>query len=162
NRGATLMKRLGQGLCVLLMLVCLQSGRLQSDAGLNQTAARASTSSSASAANSTASPGEAGLSSERLARVARSGQLAIHNGRIAGAVALVAGHGKVAYLKAFGQADKDAKKAMQTDSIFRICSMTKPITSIAVMILYEEGRFMLNEPVSHFIPEFKDIKVLDP
>lgn len=156
------MKRLGQGLSVFLMLVCLQAGHLQSEAGLNQTAARTSSSSSARAASSVASPEEVGLSPERLGRVASSVQREIDNGRIAGAVTLVARHGKIAYLKAFGQADKDAKKAMQTDSIFRICSMTKPITSIAVMILYEEGRFMLNEPVSHFIPEFKDMKVLDP
>src|SRR5262245_34451984 len=156
------MKRLGQGLSVFLMLICLRAGQLQSEAGLNQTAARTSSSSSARADGSVASPEEVGLSSERLGRVASSVQREVDNGRIAGAVTLVARHGKIAYLKAFGQADKEGKKAMQTDSIFRICSMTKPITSIAVMILYEEGRFMLNEPVSDFIPEFKDIKVLDP
>ena len=74
----------------------------------------------------------------------------------------MARRGKIAYLKAFGMADREARKPMQTDNLFRICSMTKPITSVAAMILYEEGRFLLNEPVSNFIPEFKNVKVLDP
>jgi CubicO group peptidase (beta-lactamase class C family) len=109
-----------------------------------------------------ATPEQLGLSSERLDRIGNTIQATIDGGRIAGGVSLVARHGKIAYFKAFGMADRDAKKRMQTDSIFRICSMTKPITSVAVMILYEEGRFTLNEPVADFIPEFKDIKVLDP
>jgi CubicO group peptidase (beta-lactamase class C family) len=109
-----------------------------------------------------ASPEDVGLSSERLDRIAKTIQKSIDDGRISGGVSLVARHGKIAYLKAVGMADRDAKKPMQTDSIFRICSMTKPITSVAVMMLYEEGRFMLNQPVSDFIPEFKDVKVLDP
>jgi CubicO group peptidase (beta-lactamase class C family) len=155
-------RKLGQGLSVFLMLTCLQVLYLQSETGLNQTAARTTPSSSAKPAGSIVSPEEVGLSSERLGRIASSVQREIDSARIAGAVSLVARHGKIAYFKAFGQADKDAKKAMQTDNIFRICSMTKPITSIAVMMLYEEGRFTLNEPVSHFIPEFKEMKVLDP
>jgi CubicO group peptidase (beta-lactamase class C family) len=100
------MKRLGQGLSVFLMLVCLQAGHLQSEAGLNQTAARTSSSSSARAASSVASPEEAGLSPERLGRVASSVQREIDNGRIAGAVTLVARHGKIAYLKAFGSGQR--------------------------------------------------------
>ena len=97
-----------------------------------------------------------------MERIGITIQRAIDDGRIAGAVSLVARHGNIAYFKAFGMADRDAKKPMRTDSIFRICSMTKPITSVAVMMLYEEGLFMLNEPVSDFIPEFKNMKVLDP
>ena len=108
------------------------------------------------------SPESVGLSSERLDRIGSNIQKSIDEARIAGAVSLVARHGKIAYFKAFGMADREAKKPMQTDNIFRICSMTKPITSVAVMILYEEGRFLLNEPVSNFIPEFKHMKVLDP
>ncbi|HZO98739.1 MAG TPA: serine hydrolase domain-containing protein [Terriglobia bacterium] len=109
-----------------------------------------------------ATPESVGLSSERLERIGSVIQRGIDDGRLAGGVSLVARHGKIAYLKAFGMADKDAKKPMRTDSIFRICSMSKPITSVAVMMLYEEGRFTLNEPVSDFIPEFKNMKVLDP
>ena len=109
-----------------------------------------------------ASPEDVGLSSARLERIDSAIEQSINDGRIAGAVALVARHGKIAYFKAFGMADREAKKPMRTDNIFRICSMSKPITSVAVMILYEEGRFLLNEPVSDFIPEFKNMKVLDP
>jgi len=115
-----------------------------------------------SAATPTASPNELGLSSQRLERIGAAIQRSIDEGRIAGAVSLVARHGKIAYLKAFGMADRETKTPMRTDSIFRICSMTKPITSVAVMMLYEEGRLTLNEPVSDFIPEFKNTKVLDP
>ena len=110
----------------------------------------------------TAAPEDVGLSSERLERIGGTIQKSVDDGRIAGATSLVARHGRIAYFKAFGMADRDAKKPMRTDSLFRICSMSKPITSVAVMMLYEEGRFTLNEPVSDFIPEFKNVKVLDP
>ena len=110
----------------------------------------------------TAAPESVGLSSERLERIAATIQRSVDEGRLAGAVELVARHGKVAYFKALGMADRDAKKPMSTDALFRICSMSKPITSTAVMMLYEEGRFTLDEPVSDFIPEFKNMKVLDP
>jgi len=116
----------------------------------------------AKAAPATTTPEDVGLSAERLERITSAIQKSVDNKRIAGGVALVARHGKVVYLKAVGNADRDAKRPMRTDSIFRICSMTKPITSAAVMILYEEGRFLLNQPVSDFIPEFKNMKVLDP
>src|SRR5205814_3527998 len=58
--------------------------------------------------------------------------------------------------------DRESKKPMRPDTIFRICSMSKPITTVAIMMLYEEGRFMLSDPVSNYLPEFKDVKVLDP
>lgn len=103
-----------------------------------------------------------GLSSERLQRIGNTIEKSIADERIAGAVALVARHGQVAYLKGFGMMDKEAQKPMETDTIFRICSMTKPITSVAVMMLYEEGHFLLSEPISNFIPEFRDMQVLDP
>ena len=125
-------------------------------------AAAISTPASALAASPTAAPEDVGLSSERLERIASVIQKSVDDGRIAGGVALVARRGKVAYLKAVGMADREAKKPMRTDSIFRICSMTKPLTSVAVMMLYEEGRFTLGQPVSDFIPEFKNMKVLDP
>ncbi len=128
----------------------------------NPAAAQTGTSASVRATNPTVSPEDAGLSSERLEGIASAIQRSIDDGRIAGGVALVARHGKIAYLKAVGMADRDAKKPMRTDTIFRICSMTKPVTSVAAMMLYEEGRFMLNQPVSDFIPEFKNMKVLDP
>jgi CubicO group peptidase (beta-lactamase class C family) len=117
---------------------------------------------SGKAADLNTTPETVGLSASRLERIISTVQKSIDDARIAGAVSLVARHGKIAYFKALGLADREAKKPMQTDSLFRICSMTKPITSVAVMMLYEEGRFLLNEPVSDFIPEFKAMKVLDP
>jgi CubicO group peptidase (beta-lactamase class C family) len=110
----------------------------------------------------TATPEDVGMSSERLERIAGSIQEYVRDGRISGGVSLVARHGKVVYHHAVGMADRDARKPMQTDSIFRMCSMTKPITAAAVMILYEEGRFALSDPVSDYLPEFKHMKVLDP
>ena len=105
-------------------------------------------------------PESVGLSSERLERIATAVQRSIDDKRIAGAVTLVSRRGKIAWLKAQGMMDREAGKPMQTDAIFRICSMSKPITSLAVMMLYEEGRFQLEDPVSKFIPEFKNPKVL--
>ncbi|HBY61528.1 MAG TPA: serine hydrolase [Solibacterales bacterium] len=108
----------------------------------------------------TASPESLGLSAERLERISAVVQKAIEEKKIAGAVTLIARKGKVGYLKAQGQMDREAGKPMSADALFRICSMTKPITSAAVMMLYEEGRFLLSDPVSKYLPEFKNPKVL--
>jgi CubicO group peptidase (beta-lactamase class C family) len=107
-----------------------------------------------------AKPESVGLSSERLDHIANAVQHSIDDKRIAGAVTLVMRHGQVAFFKAQGMADREAAKPMQRDSIFRICSMTKPITSVGVMILYEEGKFLLEDPISKYLPEFKNPKVL--
>ncbi len=115
----------------------------------------------ASAQELTATKPEAvGLSSERLNRIGDAVQRSIDDKRISGAVTMVVRRGHVAWMKAQGLSDREASKPMQTDSIFRICSMTKPLTSLAVMMLYEDGRFMLDDPVSKYIPEFKNPKVL--
>lgn len=106
-----------------------------------------------------AKPETVGLSAERLERIATEVQRSIDNKRIAGAVTLVMRHRQVAWFKAQGMADREAGKAMRTDNMFRICSMTKPITSLAVMMLYEEGHFLLEDPISKFLPEFKNPKV---
>jgi CubicO group peptidase (beta-lactamase class C family) len=105
-------------------------------------------------------PETVGLSSERLDRIAKAVQKDIDDKRIAGGVSLVMRHGQVAWFRAQGMSDREAAKPMKTDSIFRICSMSKPITSVAAMILYEEGKLMLDDPVSLYIPEFKNPKVL--
>jgi CubicO group peptidase (beta-lactamase class C family) len=107
-----------------------------------------------------AKPESVGLSSERLARIDAAVQRSIADKRIAGAVTLVVRHGKVAWFEAEGMADREAAKSMPPDAMFRICSMTKAITSAAVMMLYEEGRFLLDDPVSKYLPEFKNPKVL--
>ena len=107
-----------------------------------------------------AKPEAVGLSSDRLERIATAVQHDIDDKRIAGAVTLVVRHGKVAWFKAQGMSDREAEKAMPTNAMFRICSMTKPITSVAVMMLYEEGKFLLDDPVSKYLPEFKNPRVL--
>ncbi len=107
-----------------------------------------------------AKPESVGLSSERLERIGTVVQRRIDEKRIAGAVTLVARRGHVAWFKAQGMMDREAGKPMRNDAIFRICSMTKPITSLAVMMLYEEGFFLLDDPISKYIPEFKNPKVL--
>jgi len=109
---------------------------------------------------SSAKPESVGLSSERLERIGAAVQRSIDDKRLAGAVTLVARRGHVAWLKAQGMMDREAGKPMQTDAIFRICSMTKAITTLAAMMLYEDGRFLLDDPVSNYIPEFKNPKVL--
>ncbi len=107
-----------------------------------------------------AKPESVGLSPERLARIGAAVQRDVDQKNIAGVVTLVARHGKVAWFDARGSADREAGKPMQKDTIFRICSMSKPLTSTAVMILLEEGRFLLEDPVSKYLPEFKNPKVL--
>lgn len=84
----------------------------------------------------------------------------MQEGKLAGGVVLIARHGKVAYLNAFGKADAQTK--MTADTIFRVASMTKPLTAAAVMMLYEEGHILLSDPVSKYIPQFKHPKVLVP
>src|SRR5580693_4978400 len=108
----------------------------------------------------TGKPESVGLSSERLERIGTAVQHDIDDKQIAGAVTLVIRQGRVAWLKSQGMMDREAGKPMRPDALFRICSMTKPITSVAVMMLYEEGRFLLDDPVSKYLPEFKNPKVL--
>jgi CubicO group peptidase (beta-lactamase class C family) len=107
----------------------------------------------------TVTPEEVGFSVSRLSRIGTWMQGYIDQNKLAGTIAMVARCGKVAYLERFGMMDLEAAKSMQFDTIFRIYSMTKPIASVALMMLYEEGRFQLHDPVSKFIPEFADVKV---
>lgn len=102
------------------------------------------------------------VSSERLDRIDETMDKAIKNAEVAGAVALVARNGRVVYHKAFGMADIAAGKPMKTNSIFRIASMTKAITTVAAMILYEEGAFLLNDPLGDYIPAFREMSMLSP
>jgi len=105
-------------------------------------------------------PKEAGFDPERLERI--TGHLARHYvdpGKIAGCQTLVARHGRVAYFRSLGLMDRERTRPMADDTIFRIYSMTKPITSVALMTLYERGAFQLNDPVSRVIPEWRDMRV---
>src|SRR5258706_15086197 len=106
-----------------------------------------------------ASPEEVGMSTERVGRVSAAMQKAVDSGELPGAVVLIARDGQLVYAKSFGWQDREKKIPMSNDSIFRLYSMTKPVVSVAAMILVEEGKLGLQEPVSKFIPEFKDMKV---
>jgi len=107
----------------------------------------------------TAKPEDVGLSQTALDRLSAALNDRITSGHLPGAVALVARHGKVAYHESFGRQDPISDKPMGTDAIFRIYSMTKPIVSVAVMMLWEEGRLLLSDPISKFIPAFADTQV---
>ena len=106
-----------------------------------------------------ATPEAVGLAPVRLAEATALLNRFVAERKIAGAVAAVARHGKLAYLEAVGLQDLETRAAMTDRSIFRIYSMTKSITAVAVMMLYEQGRFRLDDPVSKYLPEFKDVVV---
>ena len=108
-----------------------------------------------------ASPVSVKVSEERLGRIDKMLQQGIDSGWIAGAVGFIARDGKIIYNKSFGINDLVTKSPMLSDAIFRIASQTKAITSIAVMMLFEEGKFLLDDPVSKYIPEFANPGVLD-
>mgnify|MGYP001813120603 CR=1 FL=1 len=104
---------------------------------------------------------DAGMSETRLLRIDDMINHAIDEEQIPGAVALVARNGKIVYHKAFGMADVETGRSFQRDDIFRIASQTKAITSTAVMMLWEEGLFRLDDPISKFIPEFEDVLIFE-
>ena len=104
-------------------------------------------------------PEDAGFSTERLERIRPVMQGYVDDGRVPGFLTVVARRGKIVHFETVGMRDIENKKPVEADTIYRIYSMSKPITSVAVMMLYEEGHFQLDTPVSDFIPEFKNIKV---
>jgi CubicO group peptidase (beta-lactamase class C family) len=108
-----------------------------------------------------ATPESVGLSGERLHRLSDAMQRAVDEQTIAGAVTLVARHGKVVQFESYGKLDREKSVPMPKDAIFRIASMSKPITSVAAMMLVEEGRLLLSDPVSKFIPSFKQTTVME-
>jgi len=104
-------------------------------------------------------PEEAGFSSERLARITQFFQGEVDRGALPGVVVIVARSGKVVYRQAIGFQDREKKTPMKADAVFRIFSMSKPITTVAVMLLAEEGKIDVMAPVAQYLPEFKDVKV---
>jgi CubicO group peptidase (beta-lactamase class C family) len=106
-----------------------------------------------------AKPEDVGLSSERLSRITEMMKRHIAAGEISGGVTLVARHGRIAHFEATGVTDIETKKPMTKDSVFRIASMTKPVTGVAIMMMMEEGKLKITDPVSKYIPSFKDLKV---
>jgi len=109
----------------------------------------------------TAKPDKVGLSAERLQRIHDAIQRHIDAHRIAGAVTLVARKGRVVYFESHGLMDIAARRPMRKDALFALASMTKPVTGVAVLMLMEECKVHLTDPISKFIPEFKAMKVAD-
>jgi CubicO group peptidase (beta-lactamase class C family) len=105
------------------------------------------------------SPADVGMSAERLSRLTAVMKAGVDKGEIPGAVVLIVRHGKIAYLEAVGYRDREQKAPMRPDAIFRIASMTKPFTSLAAMMLEEEGKLQIAYPASRYLPELKELKV---
>lgn len=105
-------------------------------------------------------PGSQGLSAERLARIDHMCKEAVDEGNLPGVVSLVARNGKIVHWKAYGMADNQSGRKLKRDDLFRIASQSKAITATAVMMLWEEGAFRLDDPISNFIPGFKDQQVI--
>jgi len=101
-------------------------------------------------------PESVGMSSERMARMDNIFQNSVNQNEVPGVAAIVIRNGKIIYHKSFGMADNQRNKSLKKDDIFRIASMSKAITSTAVMMLWEEGKFQLDDPISKYIPEFKN------
>ena len=108
-----------------------------------------------------ADPADVGLDADRLERIGRHFRGYVDDGRLPGWLITVSRHGRRAYVAAHGSRDLEAGTPVETDTLWRIYSMTKPITSVAAMMLYEEGGFELTDPVSRFIPSFGDVRVFD-
>jgi CubicO group peptidase (beta-lactamase class C family) len=125
---------------ILVIFVCAASAALAKDLG-------------------TARPESVGLSSERLKRIDAVLKADVEQGRILGAVLLIARKGKIAYFQSFGMRNREKGLPMEKDSIFRLYSMTKSVTAVAAAMLLEEGKLVLTDPVSKYIPSFRDVKV---
>jgi CubicO group peptidase (beta-lactamase class C family) len=114
------------------------------------------------AATPTAKPEEVGLSAERLKRITELVQRNIDAGSFAGAVTLIARHGRIGHFEAQGLMDIESRKPMQKDAMFRIMSMTKPVVGVSILMLIEEGKVRLTDPASKWIPELKGLKAAVP
>jgi CubicO group peptidase (beta-lactamase class C family) len=126
---------------ILVIFVCAASAALAKDLG-------------------TAKPESVGLSSDRLKRIDAVLKADVEQGKLPGAVLLIARKGKIAYFKSFGLRNKEKGLIMEKDSIFRLYSMTKSITAVAVAMLLEEGKLVLTDPVSKYIPSFNEVKMV--
>ena len=104
-------------------------------------------------------PERQGYSSERLERITTFMNDKVDDGTMVGGMGLIARNGKVIYQQTYGMADRETQRIMEDDAIFRIFSMTKPVTSVALMMLYEEGKFRLNDPIAWYMPEFANLEV---
>jgi CubicO group peptidase (beta-lactamase class C family) len=108
----------------------------------------------------TARPESAGFDSARLQKLDDYMAKVVADGRVAGLTTMLARHGKIVHSKIYGQADLAKQTPMTADTIFRIYSMTKPVTGVAMMMLFEDGKWQMDDPVTKFIPEFKNLRVM--
>src|ERR1700744_1077005 len=106
-----------------------------------------------------ARPEDVALSPERLARIGATLKADIEAGRIPGAVIAIARHGKLVMLDAYGWRDKAANIPMTTDTIFNVASMTKPMTTVGLLMLYEQGKILIDDPLSKYFPKFANMRV---
>ncbi|MDY6949581.1 MAG: serine hydrolase domain-containing protein, partial [Pseudomonadota bacterium] len=109
----------------------------------------------------TAAPQELGLLPSQLENLDARMRHYVDTGQVAGVVTLIARHGKIAHFDAYGWADRETRQPMKHDTVVRMYSMTKPLTSVALLMLYEEGKFQLDEPLEKYIPEFANVKVFE-
>ena len=109
-----------------------------------------------------ASPESVGLSTVRLERFSRRIKQDVADGKMPGAVVAIARKGKLAWFESFGFVDKAASVAMPKDAVFALASMTKPMVAVGTLMLAEEGRLLLNDPVGNYLPQLKDMKVAGP
>lgn len=107
----------------------------------------------------TSKPERQGFSSERLEKITAFMDAKVADGTMVGGMGVVARNGKIIYQQTYGMADREAGRAMADDAIYRIYSMTKPITGVALMMLYEDGKFRLNDPIAMYMPEFANLQV---
>ena len=105
------------------------------------------------------SPARYGFSDERLANITSFMEAKVEEGTLVGGMGLIARDGKIIYQQTYGMADREAGRPMESDTIFRIYSMTKPITTVALMMLFEEGKFKLNDPIAKYMPELANLQV---
>ena len=110
----------------------------------------------------TVAPEKEGFAPERLARLDATMHGYVDQGSTAGVITLIARHGKIVHFDVYGKADIEAGTPMKANSLFRMYSMTKPLTSTALLMLYEEGKFQLDDPLEKYFPEFKDLQVYVP
>ncbi|MFV2090092.1 MAG: serine hydrolase domain-containing protein, partial [Pseudomonadales bacterium] len=109
----------------------------------------------------TAKPERVGMSAERLERIGEIAQGYVDEEKLAGVITMVARHGKLVYFESVGTRGADDSRPLEKDALFRLYSMSKPITAVAAMQLYEQGRFQLSDPVSKFVPELAELSVLN-
>jgi CubicO group peptidase (beta-lactamase class C family) len=155
------MRRRAYFAAVLAAAVVLQAPFALAQApGAKPPAAGAAKAAAAAALTPGASPESLGFDSARLKRLDQAMAQVVADGRVAGMTTLLARHGKIVEFNTYGRTALEGGKPMPKDEIFRIYSMSKPLTGVAMMLLFEQGKWRLDDPVTRYVPEFKNLKVM--